>query len=154
MQEKHVLLMMFVLFTSVIQSAPELLALTTHKLNSPPGKIYWDTGRTNAEEPWRGKERGKYRQCDFIHKQQLIKIHGVEAANQLWEKKKRQSRGEEGQKYYCMWLDADSFRIISHKKVKINARKRESYITNKVKGQTYLYLVSSGEYLALALNIT
>lgn len=25
---------------------------------------------------------------------------------------------------------------------------------NKVTGQTYLYLVSSGEYLALALNIT
>ncbi len=41
------------LFTSVIQSAPELLVLTMHTLNSPPGKVHWDTGRTNAEEPWR-----------------------------------------------------------------------------------------------------
>lgn len=42
------------------QNASELLALTMHKLNSPPGKIYSDTGRTNAEEPWKEKERGKY----------------------------------------------------------------------------------------------
>lgn len=45
------------LFTSVTQSAPELLALTMHTLNSPPGKKYWDTGRTNAEEPWRETEK-------------------------------------------------------------------------------------------------
>lgn len=50
------------LSTLVIQNAPELLAPTMHKLNSPQGKKCSDTGRTDAEEPWNETgEEGKHR---------------------------------------------------------------------------------------------
>lgn len=96
------------LLTLVGQSASELLELTTHKLNSPPEKIYWDTERTSAEEPYGEKSRT------------IIIIR----------------RRKDNDCYQLSKLP----------------NKALIFIPNQSK--TYLYLVSSGEYLALALNIT
>lgn len=60
--EDKILYYRYFLFTLVTLGSPELLALTMHKLNSPPRNIYWDTGRTTAGEPCRERERWKDKQ--------------------------------------------------------------------------------------------